>query len=329
MTFVRSTTPPSGRMRLSGLVAVLLAMVAGLATFLSAQPAAADTGEYRISHVYVNMSRPWADQGRMSKDWGAFLQSIRTAAGHSWRGETSITQNVNVIPHALLRADINVTNAAGHQTELRLWFTPNDLYLRGFTTTSVDASSADNANVTYWFRDSTFNLPNTMENLRSSPDSGLLPPPRYSQLPYGGSYGALRGADASHANTQMSYEALYNSVFQLAYVPRNTTQIGGDNYRTTAASLFRMIQVTSEAARLRDVQGMIIQMMADHSRSFTVPALQQELELDWSHLSDYAWNNTDAPGHYVGPHVPYVTTVARALGYLAIALYPNQGSGPK
>ncbi|MEV5607652.1 ribosome-inactivating family protein [Streptomyces sp. NPDC052225] len=325
MADVRTVTTRARRM--PGLVALMLAFITGMATFLTTEGTArADTADYRISHVYVNMSAPWEDPGRVSSDWGIFLQSIRNAVGHAWHGDTMITQNVGTAPLSLLRADINITNAAGHQTELRLWFTPNNLYLRGFTTTSVDAS-ADNANVTYFFRDAGFNLPNTMESLRSSQDAGLLPPPRYTQLPYSGSYPDLAGAGASRDSTQMSYTALYNSVFQLAYVSRDATGYGGSAYQATAASLVRMVQATAEAARLRDVQGIVIQMMADHSRSFIMPARQQELETDWGALSLYAWNNTDLPGHDVGPHVPYVTTVARALGYLALALYPYQGSG--
>ncbi|MGV9914552.1 ribosome-inactivating family protein [Streptomyces tendae] len=323
-----SDTLASGRRRLSSLLAVLMAIVTGVATAISAAgPAQADTGEYRISHVYVNMSPEWQNPGRVSSDWGTFLQSLRNAVGHGWHGDTMITQNINTAPHALVRGDINVTNNNGHQVQLRLWFTPNDLYLRGFTTTSVDATD-DNGDVTYFFRDSRFNLPNTMENLRSSPDRGLLPPPRYSQLPYTGHYLSLEGAGAARNNTRMSYQSLWDSVFQLAYVSRGETGIGQRAYRPTAQSLLRMIQVTSEAARLRDVQGIVIQMMADHSRSFYMPARQQELENDWSGLSRYAWDNVDAPGHYIGVNVGTVYTVARALGYLAIALYPFQGSGP-
>ncbi|MFI7388049.1 ribosome-inactivating family protein [Streptomyces sp. NPDC049813] len=315
------------------LLSLLVAFIAGISVLtFNAGAAHADTPEYRISHVYANLSEPWANPGRVSGDWGRFLQSLRNAVGHYYSGESSITQNIQTYPHSLVRADVNVQNAEGHQASLRLWFTPNNLYLRGFTTTSVDASSSSNGDVTYYFND--YDLPDRMNGLRAySPDRGLLPPANYVRLPYGGSYPALErpvssgGPGVSRDNTEMSYTQFYNSVFHLAYVPAGTTQNNGTNFRTTAASLMRMIQATSEAARLRDVQGIIIQMMANHGYTFTMPALQQELETDWGSLSEYAYTGTDSPGHNVGPHVPYVTTVARALGYLAILLAPYQGSG--
>lgn len=335
MTHKRPHFRGSGRSLPARLIALLVALVAAVATFVTGVGTAqADTGNVHIAHVYVNMSAPYENQGQISSDWGTFLQSIRNAAGHWFRNESNITQDANAIPHALIRADLNVTNAAGHQTELRLWFTPNNLYLRGFSTTSVDASAPANGNVTYYFNDSDFNLANEMNYLRnSSPDRALLPQANYVRLPYAGTYTAMArpidqgGPGVTRDNTQMSYSQLYDSVFQLAYLQRGTEQNGGTNFVTTARSLMRMIQITSEAARFRDVQGIVIQSMANHGMQYTMPLLQQELENDWRGLSRYAYDNENAGGHDVGPHVPYVTTVARALGYLALVYYPFQGSG--
>ncbi|MFF4246787.1 ribosome-inactivating family protein [Streptomyces sp. NPDC001822] len=317
------------------LIALLTALLIAAATFLTgAGTAHADTGNFRIAHVYVNMRGEWDNPAAMAGSWGTFLQSIRNSAGHWYAQDTSLTQNGDSSPHALLRADLNVTNAQGHQTELRLWYTPNNMYLRGFTTTSVDASSPNNGNVTYYFNDSDFNLEGEMNYLRnSSSDRGLLPPANYQRLQYSGAYTSMArppaqgGPGVTRDNTQMSYASLYNSVFQLAYLQRGSEQNGGNNFQATAASLLRIIQATSEAARFRDVQGIIIQMMANQSYQFTMPAVQQELENDWRGLSVYATSGSDQPGHYVGSHVPYITTVARALGYLALGLYPWQGSG--
>jgi hypothetical protein len=137
------------------------------------------------------MPTSWGPTGRISRDWARFLDSIRDAVGHGFRQDTRITQNANTIPHALLRADLNVTNAAGHQITLRLWFTPNNLYLRGFTTTS---------DVTYYFHDTDFNLNNEMDYLRrGSRDSGLLPPANYVRLPYSGSYASMARSRAQAA----------------------------------------------------------------------------------------------------------------------------------
>lgn len=319
----------------TSVIALFAALLIAAVTFITGAGAAhADTGNYRIAHAYVNMRGEWDNPAAMAGSWGTFLQSIRNSAGHWYAQDTSVTQNGDALPHALLRADLNVVNAQGHQTELRLWYTPNNMYLRGFTTTSVDASSSANGNVTYYFNDSDFNLETEMNYLRGrTQDGALLPPANYQRLAYSGSYAAMArppaqgGPGVTRDNTQMSYSSLYNSVFQLAYLQRGSEQNGGNNFQATAASLMRIIQATSEAARFRDVQGIIIQMMSNQGYQFTMPALQQELENDWRGLSVYATSGTDSPGHYVGSHVPYVTTVARALGYLALALYPWQGSG--
>lgn len=330
MSLGSTQAPPVIHRKPVRFVALFVALFTAAATFiLGIGTAHADTGNYRIAHVYVNMRAEWDDPGRMATDFGTFLQSLRNASGHWLAQDTNITQNSDAIPHALIRADLNVTNAAGHQTQLRLWYTPNNLYLRGFTTTAIDANPAANGNVTYYFADSDFNLASEMNYLRSSSsDSGLLPPANYQRLPYGGGYTDMgSGPGATRANTQLSYSSVYNSIFQLAYLPRGSEQYGGNNVLTTAQSLIRMIQITSEAARFRDVQGWVTQMISNQSTSGTMPLVQQELENDWRGLSNYARSETDSPGHYVGAHVPYVTTRARALGYLALALFTYEGSG--
>ncbi|MFF7090800.1 ribosome-inactivating family protein [Streptomyces rubradiris] len=308
------------------LVALLVSFLAGVTTLVTGAGAAqAQTGDFHISHVYVNVSEPWANPGRISSDWGIFLQSFRNAVGvqHDGWGDTLVTQSGSL---SLVRADLNIVNAAGHQVSLRLWFTPDNMYLRGFTTTAVDANNEADGNVTYYFND--YDLPGRFHSLRGSPDAGLLPPDndRFILLPYSGGYYDLErspqsgGPGAERSTVEMSYTQVYNSIFQLAYLPYNTARNGGSNYRTTAASLLRMIQVVPEAARLRDVQGIVIQMMANHGYQFTMPARQQDLENDWSALSQYALNNVNTT-HQVGngQSVPTVTTVARALGYLAVA----------
>jgi hypothetical protein len=126
----------------------------------------------------------------------------------------------------------------------------------------------------------------------------------------------------------MSYPALLSSVHQLASLPRNTAQNGGSNFYTTAASLMRVIQATSEAARLRDVQRRVNRNDEEPWSPVLHASEPQELENDWGHLSRYVYDGENVPGHYVGPNVPYVQTIARALAYLAIMLQPFQGSGP-
>lgn len=127
------------------------------------------------------------------------------------------------------------------------------MYLRGFTTTSVDASSPANGDVTYFFNDDDFNLGATMDYMRGSQDRGLLPPANYVRLPYSGSYSSMsqsQGPGVTRDNTDMSYASVYNSVFQLAYLPRGTERNGGSNFQTTARSLLRMIQMTTRGGHL-------------------------------------------------------------------------------
>ncbi|MFF2148943.1 ribosome-inactivating family protein [Kitasatospora sp. NPDC058190] len=171
-----------------------------------------------------------------------------------------------------------------------------------------------------------------MDALRHGPDAGLLPPAVYRSLSYDGSYTQMGretgGPGVTRDNTTMSYASLINSVFQLAYLVRGTEQHGGSQFRSTAFSLMRMIQATSEAARLRDVQGIMIQMMGNHRMAFNMPVQQQDLENSWSGLSRYAARGQNGNGLSVGPHLPRVTTVARALAYLALALAPTAKGRP-
>ncbi|MFJ9605704.1 ribosome-inactivating family protein [Kitasatospora sp. NPDC101176] len=327
MHFAPSRHPASGRNLRTRITALLVAFVAGVVTLVSGAGAAhANTGDYRVAHCWVTMTGEWQNPGQMSKDWGTFLQSLRQASGSRWNGETYITQGSNSV--SLIRADLNAVNGGGRQMTLRLWFTPDNLYLRGFTTTPVDARPGD-GDITYAFNDEGFNLGRTMDALRNGPDGGLIPPATYRSLSYDGSYPQMErpqrqgGPGVSRDDTGMSYSSLMNSVFQLAYLARGTEQNGGNQFQATARSLLRMIQVTSEAARLRDVQGIVIQMMANHGMAYTMPARQQELENGWSRLSRYAAAGQNGAGIDLGPHVPHVENVARALAYLALALAPT------
>ena len=284
--------------------------------------AKADTPVGRIAHVYMNFYEPGHAVGQNAQDqWRTFIESIRNAAGHQINDlRTYVTQS-EYVPHALIRADLNAINSIGEETTLQLWFTPNDLYLRGWTT---------EFGVTFYFGDSDFNLANEMEYFRrGSQDRGLLPPAIYQQLPYNGSYGNLSTAGApDRGSQQYSYTSWWNAMYQLAWV-QNPHVRGNRDYAASAASLQFMIQATSESVRLYDVWGTMAAMMLNQWTNYYMPTIQQQLENSWESLSNYvnSWATGGQPQPFDIPNVTRISTISQALRYLWTALAPFQSTG--
>ncbi|WP_338703369.1 ribosome-inactivating family protein [Streptomyces sp. Q6] len=253
-----------------------------VALFAGVSPAKADTAEGRISHVWYNL---YGTGDTPASQYGGFISSLQNAAGHYWWNGIAATQTAGR-GDSLIRADLNFNGE-----ELRLWFTPNNLYLRGFTNHNGD---------TWQFADADYNLGEVMENLSHGPDGGLLPNLGQVQtLSYTSHYNDIvQATDGySRGNLPYSYSLLYNHAYQLQY--------GGDG-SSTAASLLFMIQYTSEAVRFWDVYGVMVDIMRNGNTYYpALPLRQQELENDWSQLSNYARNlqagRNPAPV-YVGPN---------------------------
>ena len=166
----RTSNTPLNRL-LAPVLALAVVVAGGLA---GAGSADANTPSNRISHVSLTVAGTPSPQ--QAAAYGQFIRDVQGAAGQAWTTNLGRTQTNQ---DALLRADINVLGRT-----LRLWFTPNNLYLRGFTTESGQ---------TFAFNDDDYNLREAMVALaeRGSPDINLLPGlghESFRTLPYSGGY---------------------------------------------------------------------------------------------------------------------------------------------
>ena len=301
--------------RLLGLVA---ALAITLTAFISGTGAAkADIGDVNVGHVWMNLSGyASADQ---ANQYTELISSLRNAAGHNWQGSTMMTQPNS---DSLIRLDLNINGAT-----LWLWFTPNDLYLRGWTDTQGN---------TYSFND--YNLRGMMQTIvaQSGLGQGLLPAAAFSwnqfyTLPYGSNYNSLsQAAGRSRDSMPVSYNDLWNSAENLAWARTAMDQPSTQSY---ARSLMFMIQYTSEAARFNDVFGVMSAISGNNARRDNgIGALQQELENSWAQISQFAENviqNAGTPAIYIGPTVGWLYTLWQVNQYLAEGIGQTSQISPR
>ncbi|MEZ0090823.1 ribosome-inactivating family protein [Streptacidiphilus sp. EB129] len=300
------------RTRRARILSAIAALIISLATCIlgtGAGTASADTGPYWISHIYMNIG----DTGNQSQQsqYASLITSLRYAAGHDWRNGVMMTQTPQT--HALIRLDLSRPDGS----TIWLWFTPDNLYLRGVTTTS---------GATFSFND--FDLRGAMQPATAFADSGLLPPAAwnqgaYYQLPFGSSYNSLaQAAGRGRDSMPLSWNDMWNSFYDLAYADQTLS-----NNQSIARDLMFFIQYTSEAARFYDVYGVMSAIMVDPTNNYgNLPPLQQELENSWSQLSQFAIgtsNGTNPPPLYVGPDVPTFNSFGDVQSRLAIGIGPN------
>ncbi|MGF1425480.1 ribosome-inactivating family protein [Kitasatospora sp. LaBMicrA B282] len=281
--------PRAGGRALSRLLALAVALLLG-ATVLGATAgqAGADTPDNHISNVTLTLTGEPSTQQQQA--YGQLIQGMQEAAAHRWDQNVGQTQTNT---RALLRVDII------QDTRLILWFTPNDMYLRGFTTPN---------GLTFAFND--YPLQQVMADFAAagSPDRNLLPPAGgHRQLPYRSSYTALtQAAGRDRSTTTVSYQALLDAQATL----RTATPPGRDP--AVARALMFFIQYLSEAARFQPVaRGMIRIMQDPEAVAPGVPIGLQELENDWSALSRYAYdslNGNTPPPLTVGPNYGRITS---------------------
>lgn len=279
------------------------------ALFSGVGTAKADTPDGRIGHCWLTLTSD-ASVTSASQYLG-FLQSIQNASGHYWRSGLMQTQSYST-QNSLIRADLNFQGE-----ELQLWFSPNNLYLRGFTTHYGE---------TWQFNDSDYSLESVMEGLgRTSPDWNLLPDlGRFRTLNFGSNYNSLtQAAGRGRDSMPISHNDLWNSAWQLQYAT--------DGGPSTARSLMLMIQFTSEAARFWDVYGVMSDIMRNQGSWYPgLPAVQQELENSWDGLSRYAYalySGQNPSPYNVGPHVGNVSGSTQVNSRLALLLgNPAQAS---
>ncbi|MEZ0107948.1 hypothetical protein ABH920_001946 [Catenulispora sp. EB89] len=286
---------------LSAIVAFFTAL-AGLV--VGAGNANADTPPWWVSHVYMNIG-PTASQTQQSQ-YGELIGSLRAASGHAWRNGVMMTQSPS--SHSLIRLDLAQGNA-----NISLWFTPDNLYLRGFT-------AADGA--TFSFND--FNLQAAMQPAGGFGNSNLLPAAAtggtYYTLPFSSNYNNLvQVAGRDRAAMPISWNDFFNSFYNLAYADQTAA-----NNQTIARDLLFMIQYTSEAARFNDTFGVMSAIMGATAVIYNgLPPLQQEVENDWSQISRYAINQSNGTNPaplYIGPNAGTISSFSGVQRYLALGI---------
>jgi hypothetical protein len=310
---------PRRKRALLGLIAALAIV---LTTFISGiGTAKADTPSWTVSHVYMNIGRP--GQNAQNAYYG-LIQSLRDAAGHPWVNRIEATQSGDT--HSLIRLDLTAPTANGPVT-VQLWFTANNLYLRGFT---------DGTGSLYYFND--YDLRAAMQPASNFPATSraLLPAAATSNgpsviLPYGSDYTSMvQAAQRNRSDIPISYEALGNASLTLAAGARS-------GYQNLARALMFMIQYTSESARFYDVWRVMNNIMGTtpignvYPPAYNgVPAAAQEYENNWSQISQYALdqsNGTNPAPLYVGPNAGTLNTLYDAQQHLAEAIgIPSQVS---
>ena len=249
----------------------------------------ADVPSNRITYIDFNMNNPGDHSGSsMQSRYAQLINEIRSATGHTFRQTVLETQG-NSNP-GIIR--IRFMNGA---TQMILWISPQDLYVRGFTNTHGQ---------TFEFNDPEYSLRNQLIDLQYN--AGTI-----RVLDFGSNYNALEGRRAGNRGreaTPLNYNSFWNTFFNLAFMTDPT----GPRLQGAAQSLLTMIQVTSEAVRFNDVYNVIYDAMG--SGSYTgLPAYQQRLENEWGAMSDWGYGITNNPG-------------ARPL--VLIGANPNNGNSP-
>ncbi|MEW2290778.1 ribosome-inactivating family protein [Streptomyces sp. NPDC047841] len=298
------------------LAAIGVTFLIVVTAFLSAiGPAKADT-RLTVSHVWFDaLEKPqYSAQAR----YRSFINSLRLAAGHGYRGNVDITQTDGA-DVGLIRVDVNMRpNGSGPAGLLRLWISPGNLYLRGFTTASgVTYETADRG---------TFNLQQTMNSLRNTQGGGLLPPANgeYRVLVHGGSYPSLEAASPHARDTlDVSYNRLWNHLWQLAFV--QDARVGAEAGATAESFLF-MTQFLSEAARFNDVFGIMNDIVSSPNARYNgMPWLHRSLENNWRPLSNFAiaTTNNEHPRAVVVNSQLTITNWSGIARYLSTLLAPG------
>jgi hypothetical protein len=274
---------------------IMCAVLTMTALFVGGNTAKADVPAGFIDDVYMNVAAP-GEPGAGNNagyEFYSLIVSLRVTAGHPFRQGTSYLPETMQYPQlnyyvtglirmTLTRLPRPNTNETG--ADLVLWFTPNDLYLRGFTTTSGR---------TYQFNDAQnvggYTLAQHLQMV------GYNSPQGVATLNYGSNYNSLtQASQVGRQNLGLSYDSFWDALNNLAYTNDNRT-FGFDRAHV-ATSIMRMIQFTSEAARFNDVFGVAHDVMSHSWSNYSgLPLFQQYLENNWGRISAYGFQVSQNP----------------------------------
>ncbi|MFI5999330.1 ribosome-inactivating family protein [Streptomyces sp. NPDC051366] len=278
---LRSRIAPT---RPGGLRRALLAIVMSLAAipaFLSAAaPATAATGDGSVNHVWLNLTD--TPKSNMTRDYSIFLASLREAVSHTRPDGAQYTQGASQ-HEGIVRVSLTALDDQNNRRGVDLWIQPDNLYVVGY--------SPHGSNISYTFSDASFYR-------------GALGVPT-ADLPFGGNYNSLtQAAGRDRSSIPIWFNDIRASIVQLA----NQTSTNA-NRQNTARSLMLLIQMTSEAARFNDLEGVFRAAVGDWGTGRTgLPDWQQNLENSWGTLSNFYWN-LQGMGNTSWPTVPYVNGI--------------------
>lgn len=256
------------------------------------------------------ISMTWPSNGPGDEAAGQYQQMIVALrqTGHQYHG-IYITQPRS--SDGLIHLQINMANRGS----VVLWFTANNLYLRGFE---------NNDGRIYYFSD--YEMPDAMRAM------GIQPA---VQLGFNGGYGALerragrsRQEAQEHPGLQLSFSTLEEAVRGLA----DTRWRPGEPDRDIARRLLIMIQFTSESARFAAVNGRMRDAMRTNA-PIRVTDREVELENSWDPISQFARELIERPHNTRPTEIRGVGELrnwrdVRRIVRLLLSYNPRQGSHP-
>ncbi|MCU1247054.1 MAG: hypothetical protein JWQ49_83 [Edaphobacter sp.] len=259
---------------------------------LAAKTARAQT--INVSSTWMNFTSTPSDT--QASQYSGLISSLRNAAATSFRNGVMITpttsseQSANLITMQL--TDVGRTDPdTGQNPTMTLWFTADNLYLRGFTNTQGQ---------TFYFNEPSTNgnpgysLPQAFES--TSQGQAFGPAGWMTGLGMSSNYNSLTQASGlNRSNISLGWPNFYNAFYTLAYYGVN----GNSSYSGCAASLLLMIQYSSEAARFNDVYGFTsvwVQRYAADNESTSLPLWMQYMENSWAQISNYGWQDSQYAG---------------------------------
>jgi hypothetical protein len=196
---------------------------------------------------------------------------------------------------------------------VQLWFTANNLYLRGFT---------DGGGTTYSFND--YDLRGAMQPATSfTSGAGLLPAAAtggaYVVLPYGSDYTSMtQAAGRDRSQMPINWTVLNANIGTLSNAALQL------NPQNVPRALMFMIQYTSESARFYDTYQPMANIMQNRALYYPgVPAAAQEFENSWSQMSQFGIdlsNGRNPAPLYIGPNAGWLRTFLDLAAHLAEAM---------
>jgi hypothetical protein len=228
------------------------------------------------------------------------IQGLRAATATPYRNNVSALEPQPEQGRRLVA--MNLT--AGTDT-IQLWFSADDLYLRGFT---------NSTGATFQFNDDgdNFSLAAALEQYGAP----LTTRQNVRFLGFQGSYGSMSGAANQNLSTlNVSYLSVQNAIHTLGQA-----SIENFDRQGVARALMLMVQITSESARFNNVFAFALDVMTNGTQNTGVPDLLQELETNWGTISEFGVaisNNTNTQPTNI-PNVGQLNSFLDVARWLAV-----------